>query len=349
MKNRLAVLLSLGLILSMCACGGNDTANDTATEKATEAVTKAVTEDTVLDVADDGAEITSDEGVEDATEAAPEKVERVIHDIASVTDAGDGKYTCTYDGIEHDFILCAPEETAGAPLIVLLHGYGQSAEIMKSTINMDVEANAAGYGVLYVSGSCSPNVTPSLLGWNSGTVGFGIMGYDDVGFLIALANYMKQEYSFAEDRIYAGGFSNGAFMTHRLAMENDGTYAGFISVAGKMPESIWENKNETNDVSFFQITGEKDNIIGKHSDGSFKNFKDPAIEDVMEYWATTSGLSLSETVELENGELKKYSADGKKNQVWDCFIKDCGHSWPTADINKVDANALILEFTESLK
>ena len=349
MKKGLAVLLTLGLIFSMCACGGNDTATDTSVEKDTEVVTEAMSQDTDSDIAevtDEGSEEIADGSAEEIAEATPK---RVIHDIASVTDAGDGKYTCTYDDVEHDFILCAPEETAGAPLIVLLHGYGQSAEIMKSNTHMDVEANAAGYGVLYVNGSCSPYVTISSLGWNSGNPGMGITGYDDVGFLIALANYMKQEYSFAEDRIYAGGFSNGAFMVHRLAMENDGTYSGFISVAGIMSEPVWENKNETNDVSFFQITGEKDNVVPKRSDASAEHSKAPVIEDVMDYWVTTSGLSLSETVELEGGELKKYSADDKKNQVWDLFVKDGDHSWPSAGINKVDTNALILEFTESLK
>ena len=132
-------------------------------------------------------------------------------------------------------------------------------------------------------------------------------------------------------------------MMHRLAMENDGTYSGFISVAGKMAESVWENKNETNDVSFFQITGEKDNFVPKRSDKNAEPSTSPAIEDVMDYWVTTSGLSLSETVELENGELKKYSADGKKNQVWDLFVKDGTHSWAS------DTNAWILEFIESLK
>ncbi|MBO4864876.1 MAG: hypothetical protein J5517_10970 [Eubacterium sp.] len=347
MKKRLAVLLSLGLVFSMCACGGNDAATDTASEKDTEVVTEAVSEEAAEEVPDaDAADEGADDAAEDSAEAAPEKVERVIYDIASVTDAGDGKYTCTYDGVEHDFILCAPEETAGAPLIVLLHGYGESAETMKSKTNMDVDANAAGYGVLYVTGSSNPNDATSSIGWNSG---IGAEGNDDVGFLIALANYMKQEYSFAEDRIYAGGFSNGAFMIHRLAMENDGTYSGFISVAGKMAESVWENRNETNDVSFFQITGEKDDIVPKYTDGSVEHSKDPAIEDVMDYWATSSGLSSSEIVVLEKGELKKYSADGKKNQVWDLFVKDGRHSWPSADINKVDTNALILEFTESLK
>jgi poly(3-hydroxybutyrate) depolymerase len=335
MKKGLAVILTLGLVFSMCACGGNETSTDTAVEKNTEVVTEAVSEDTESDITED-----TDEGSEDTTEVA---TERVIHDIASVTDAGNGKYTCTYDDVEHDFILCAPEETAGAPLIVLLHGYGKSAESMKSETKFDVEANAAGYGVLYVSGSCSPYVTPKLLGWNSGIKGHGIEGYDDVGFLIALANYMKQEYSFAEDRIYACGFSNGAVMMHRLAMENDGTYSGFISVAGKMAESVWENKNETNDVSFFQITGGKDDFVPKRGDENAEPSTSPAIEDVMDYWVTTSGLSLSETVELENGELKKYSADGKKNQVWDLFVKDGTHSWAS------DTNAWILEFIESLK
>ena len=356
MKKKFVVLLSMLLVFSLSSCAEKDvisnegtavelgSSDEASAPEDNSADTAEETQDTDVDAAEASETAEDDSG--EATEETTEKAERIIYDIENVTDEGDGKFTCSYDGVNHDFILCLPETTEGAPLMVLLHGYGESAETMKSKTNIDVEANAAGYAVLYVTGAANPNDATSSIGWNSG---IGVEGNDDVGFLIALANYMKQEYSFAEDRIFAGGFSNGAFMIHRLAMENDGTYAGFISVAGMMAKPVWENKNETNDCSFFQITGEKDDVVPKHSDGSAERSEAPAIEDVMDYWASSNGLTLSDTQELEKGELKKYTSDEKKTQVWDLFVKDGRHSWPSADINKVDTNALILEFTESLK
>ena len=109
-----------------------------------------------------------------------------------------------------------------------------------------------------------------------------------------------------------------------------------------------EGRSEKNDVSVLQITGEKDDVVAKNSDGSAKYSVDPAIEDVMEYWAESNGLKIAETVAAgERGELTKY--DGKKAKVWHLFIKDARHSWYSEKINKVDTNEAILEFFESLK
>ena len=69
-------------------------------------------------------------------------------------------------------------------------------------------------------------------------------------------------------------------MAHRLALETDGVFAAVVSVAGAAAESVWENRPGSLRVGLLQITGEKDGVVPKHSDGSARYAKSPAIEDV---------------------------------------------------------------------
>lgn len=262
--------------------------------------------------------------------------------IEDVEQIRDNKYSCTYDGIKHEFMLELPETAEGAPLIVMLHGYGDSGEGFRSTTHLERTANEKGMAVVYVNGAPNPNDLVSARGWNSG---IGGEGNDDVGFLKAFVKYLQKEYSLDASKTYVVGFSNGAFMVHRLAMEANDTFSGFVSVAGKMPESVWNSKNAKNNIKFFQITGEKDDVVPKKSDGSDAYAKDPAIEDVIDYYVSSNGLELSETVEIGEGSvINKYSKDGSDNAVWDLFVKDGRHTWPTEKTNGVDANAVIIEF-----
>ncbi|MBR4760656.1 MAG: extracellular solute-binding protein, partial [Lachnospiraceae bacterium] len=208
--------------------------------------------------------------------------------LEEVTETGENTYTCTFDGVQHDFILDLPEQTENAPLIVMLHGYGQSAQTMRGIVKMEEKALPMGYAVVYVTGATNPTDSTSSTGWNSGV---DDNPNDDVGLLAALVQYLQQEYSLSTDRVYAAGFSNGALMTHRLAMDGQDIFSAVASVAGKMTESVWERRYETNDIGVFQITGEKDELVPKNADGSAKRAIDPAIEDVMDYWAASNALS----------------------------------------------------------
>ena len=343
MKKLLTSILVLTLEFSLYGCGQQESPpqKDTSDDITTEAKTEATTEEAIGET----------ESTDIATATAAESVakERVILDLEDISEKRENVFSCTYDDVKHEFLLCLPEVTENAPLVVMLHGYGGSAEQFKMDSAFEETANPAGYAVCYVTGATDPDNQKYAAGWNSEVKE---ECHDDVGFLIALAEYLKTEYSFDENRIYVAGFSNGAFMTHSLAMEASDTYSGFISVAGSMQPSVWETKNSENDISFFQLTGEVDEAFPKHSDGTAEKSDSPAIEDVMDYWVSSNGLSLSETDEIgvDNVSiLKKYTSDDKKNQVWDLFVTNGAHSWYTTSINEVDTNSLIIEFLESIK
>lgn len=269
--------------------------------------------------------------------------------IENVKRISESSFICSFDGISHDFIIDFPKQMESSkkiPLVIMLPGYSNTADYMRFTVGFHQQANIRGYAVVYVTGSVSKYEKTGGIGWNSG---IAMNGNSDVEFLVAFTKYLQNKYEFDKNRTFIAGFSNGGFMVHRLAMESGKTFRAFVCVAGKMPEKIWKNRNKKNRISFFQITGEKDAVVPKKSDGSFNNSRDPAIEDVIDYWAKSNELN---SICIENvgqgSVLSKWTSKKNRRQVWHLFVKDSYHFWPTQDINCIDANSLILDFFDSI-
>jgi Poly(3-hydroxybutyrate) depolymerase len=319
------MILILSLVLAGCGSSG-----EKRTEQNTSNETETVNEDT------------SEQESVASSGAANKKLE--VDELGDVTKVSDEEFSCTYEDVKHDFLVYLPEKSEGAPFVIMLHGYGESAEAFREKTHFEEDALKRGFAVIYVDGATDPGDKSSSTGWNSG---ISSTGNNDICFLVSLAEYLEKEYSFDETRAYVVGFSNGAFMTHRIAMEGQGTFAGVVSVAGKMPQSIWDERGDSSNISFFQVTGEKDDVVPKYSDNSAKYAKDPAIEDVIDYWVSSNGLELEGTEEIGKGsELAKYSAAGKNARVWNLFIKSARHSWPEESLTDININSLILDFLD---
>ena len=269
--------------------------------------------------------------------------------IENVTSKGDNTYTLTYKDTDHDvgheFILDLPAETKKAPLILMLHGYGESAQIFRQTVHLEELAVPKGYGVAYVTGAPNPFSTGSSNGWN---YGIDEQGNDDVAFLKNLARYLQKEYGFDPDRTFAVGFSNGAFMTHRLAVEDPQTFAACVSVSGIMAPKVYDEISLRPRASFFQVTGEKDDVVPKNSDGSAKYAIAPAIEDVLDALAASNELDQVEETEIGKASvLTRMTGKKNKKQVWHLFNKNTRHAWPDEKLTGVNVNELIMEFLDT--
>ncbi len=271
---------------------------------------------------------------------------RKAEPLSDVTYLNETDFTCVFDGAEHDVIVRLPEEPKGAPLVLMLHGYGNNAENFRLITRFDKDAVPRGYAVAYVTGAPDPEDPTSALGWNSG---IGDSTNRDVEFLTSVAAYLQDTYGCDPQRTFAAGFSNGAFMTHRLAVEAPDVFRAVVSVAGMMPEKIWEERTQEPTAGIFQVTGEKDDVVPKNADGSAKYAKAPAIEDVMDYYVSANRLCAKEEFPLgKKGRLVKYLDPDSDTQVWDLTIEDGRHSWPEETFTGFSINALILDFLDCM-
>ena len=248
---------------------------------------------------------------------------------------------CNKNQINYKYIVDLPDKVKGAPVVFMLHGFGSTAENFKDDTKFGETANKRGYAVIYINSSSA--------GWSSGA---GADTNDDVKGLCNLAKSIQKEFQFDKNRMYVAGYSNGGFMVHRLITEGKGTFKAGICVAGDMSKSVWKDRKSKTKTSFFQISGEKDDAVPKKSNGTAAHSLDPAIEDVLEYYAASDSLDISspEVSTVGNDSvLTKYNAPGVKNQVWHLFVADGRHAWPSMKYNNIDINSMIIDFLDSVQ
>jgi polyhydroxybutyrate depolymerase len=141
-------------------------------------------------------------------------------------DAGRGELPLTVPA-DHD-------ASTLAPLIVLLHSYGENAGAGQDAY-MKFSQLANDYGFLFIA----PNGQKETQGnkaWlrNASDACCNFQGsqVSDVDYLVAVINNIKFQYSVDNNRVYLIGHSNGGFMSYRAAYENSGTIAAIASLTG---------------------------------------------------------------------------------------------------------------------
>ena len=174
------------------------------------------------------------------------------------------------------------------PLLVFLHGFGTVAGVPQ----------AAFFGVLDVvdekdfvlllpdgtlddNGNYFWNGTPSCCDPDD--------AIDDVGYLSGLIEEAKRTYNIDEKRVYFLGYSNGGFMSYRMACEASELITAIVSLAGSTFAEGADCQPETRPVSVLQVHGTADTTI--FYDGRAGEY--PSAVDTVEYFASAAGCDTS--------------------------------------------------------
>lgn len=96
-----------------------------------------------------------------------------------------------------------------APLIIVLHGHGESAENFEKYTGMSDKADREGFIAVYPQAQGDPS------DWH--TAIDGPRKRDDIVFVRDIITALERTYRIDHRRIYAAGHSNGGIMTYRLA------------------------------------------------------------------------------------------------------------------------------------
>jgi len=132
-----------------------------------------------------------------------------------------------HGGIQRNYILYRPQNQLPdekLPLMIVLHGYTQSANSVMLYTGFNQVAEENRFVVAYPEG-----INAS---WNAGIMGGSTA--DDTGFLTTLIDTLIKKAWIDPSRVYACGMSNGGFMSYRLACEAGERFAAIGSVAGTM-------------------------------------------------------------------------------------------------------------------
>lgn len=229
-----------------------------------------------------------------------------------------------YDGLSRSYTVYLPEnynQSETPPLLLALHGLTQTGVEMMQFSDFNSIADTGRFIVVYPDGFGNA--------WNVGFSGGSTA--DDVGFLSLLIDTLHQQYQVDLNRVYATGFSNGGFMSYRLACELGNRIVAIAPVAGTMTEGSYNSCQPTRKVPVLHIHGTNDFVVSYN--GGFGN---KSVDQVLSYWNNFNNCPAIPVIE----NLPDIVAEGStvQQQTWaPCDdstevillkVINGGHTWP---------------------
>lgn len=218
--------------------------------------------------------------------------------------AGWSNTSFTFDGSTRAYRTYVPanyDPAKPASLIVVLHGLGGS---MNDAAGMGITGIADTANIILLSPQALDYNNPLALieaAWNSGieiTIpGFGTYAVnadvDDVGFIKAIMDTTKANYSVNNARVYVCGVSMGGFMTQRLACEAADRFAAVASVMGTYAKALPPcNPGKILPVAHFH--GTNDEVVSYNGDLLYSGNSFPvglSVDSLIAKWVTNNGCN----------------------------------------------------------
>ncbi len=144
-----------------------------------------------------------------------------------------------FAGLSRSFLVYVPRKVARpAPVLLVLHGTGGSAQRMRSDTAWAFELIADREGMLVVYPQGFERQWHDCRRVSTGSA--PQRPVDDVGFLRAVVSRLAGDPALGgrqidADEVFAAGFSNGGHMAFRLALEAPDFVAGIAAIAASLP------------------------------------------------------------------------------------------------------------------
>ena len=232
------------------------------------------------------------------------------------------------------------------PLVLVLHGGGQSPESAERMSGMSAKADKEGFLAVYPSGTGRSSRMPT---WNSGNCcGYAMQNnVDDVTFLRALIDQLEHDYSVDPRRIFVTGISNGGMMSYRIGCELADKIAAIAPVEGAQNIDC----RPSGPVSVIVFHGSADRLVPFN--GGSTPFQigpkrsDNSVANAVAFWVKNDGCSPNPKHE-ENSAAHTDIYSGCKNGTGVALyaIQGGRHLWPGSRIrgNSVPATDLMWSF-----
>ncbi len=260
---------------------------------------------------------------------------------------GDSRLLIRSGGLNRTFLVhLAPSYgNQPQPLVINFHGYSGNAQDSAQHTNMSMEADKAGFILVFPQGVDSP---PS---WNAGIGAFGPTGdADDVQFTRDLISHFETNYCVDAHRIYVTGYSLGGGMAYRIACALSNQIAAFATVAGAFYH-IPGGCNPSRPVPLLEIHGQADRFA-PYNGNPYMGMA--AVQVYLNFWLAHDQCNATNEVIFQQSDVTgiawPHCANGTVVEHY--RISDGGHTWPGSSPNPglgytthtIDANIVIWNF-----
>lgn len=252
--------------------------------------------------------------------------------------------TLSHNGETREYILYVPDVYDGnseVPLMLNFHGFGMTASQQLSFADMRSLADANNFILVYPQGTLldgSPH-------WNSGLESNDNKSdADDFGFVEALIDNISSNYSIDEKRVYACGYSNGAFFSYSLACYHSDKIAAIGSVSGTMMEETLNNCTPSHPLAMINLHGTSDGTVSYEGGTGLIS-----IDAVLAYWAGFNNTTSTPDITSidDNGTTIEHHvyAEGDNNVSVEHYkIVGGKHVWFDINYEGASTSQLIWEF-----
>ncbi len=244
----------------------------------------------------------------------------------------------TSSALQREYLLHVPPQLPRdqpVPLVFALHGGNSNAAQTEILTGFSLLADVKKFLVVYPEG-IEKN-------WNDGRKQQHIpaqrLNINDVQFVDDILTAVSKEHPVDASRIYVTGISNGAMMTHLVAMKLSDKIAAGASVAGTLAEPLLDQFLPTQPVSMFLIQGTADPQVPYRGGGVDEGRRGRIIgvDRLVKMWVDYDGCqSPPETGELpdlapfDQCHVRWQNWRGGRNgtDVTLYTIEGGGHTWP---------------------
>ena len=246
-----------------------------------------------------------------------------------------------FGGRERNYIVHLPPKekmNGSVPLLFHLHGGGGTA---KGTAGLTFGrfnelADRDGFIVVY------PNAINK--NWNDGRKLEDVIAWkediDDVGFITAIVDKLKQKYKIDNKRIFTTGMSNGGFMTSRLLCDRADIFSGGAILTASLSKDYMPKCDPEKPVAVMVMNGTEDPLV-PYDGGLIKVFRKTrgeivSTDEIVDFWKDKNGCTVKKnTVALPDSTaddttviVEEYSNCQDRGALVLYTIKGGGHTWP---------------------
>lgn len=247
-----------------------------------------------------------------------------------------------FNGKERRYVLHIPDDhdgTSTIPLVIFLHGGGGNAESAQNFTNFNNVSENEGFLIAYPEAFFES--APNNFVWADGRgLAPDKLGIDDVGFVNSLTSTLMEEYNINSRKVYLCGFSNGSFLTQRIAFEANQLYAAIGTLGGTMSISQYESGDPERAIPMMYVFGTDDPLVPY--EGGFVS-GNPNLEEVVsaeaavDFWVQNNDCTdssgpteLPDLVSSDNSTVTvfEYTQGDNGSAVIFYRVNGAGHTWP---------------------
>lgn len=261
-------------------------------------------------------------------------------------NAGWTSYNSEFEGKNRQYKIYTPSNlNPSAKVVVLLHGLGATMNDFDLS-SWPTIADTANLILISPQGLPFEN---QIIGTIQGVFNSGMIldvpflgqipinsDVNDVGFISSLIDTVISKYNIDQNRIYATGFSNGGFMTQRLACELTHRLSAVASVSGTRAKAFPACGPGTY-LPVAHFHGDADSVVrldGYVSSGTIGDFLGITVDSLLNYWATANHAGISSQTILHGdsnsnlyAESTLYKNSNDKTVLQYCLIYGGEHRY----------------------